>query len=201
MAAVWLNKFKIMKQTIEIEVPEGKKAIIEGNHIRYIDVEYWKSIKTFDDALHYCYDYPPLNQFVEEYDLAGTNYAVSVAKLRLIIAALTNNEKLSLTSGTVYYPALQLYKADYPEPVIGKDIIGTIITEEEKYVVVSITAHTTCLQGLGDFPSDCHFSSVSTGINIGLPSKEIAGHLTKYFGKLLFEAMYGMCNCEWEWVE
>ena len=32
-----------MKQTIEIEVPEGKKAIIEGSHIRYIDIEYWKS--------------------------------------------------------------------------------------------------------------------------------------------------------------
>ena len=191
-----------MKQTIEIEVPEGKKAIIEGSHIRYIDIEYWKSIKTFDDALHYCYDYPPLNQFVEEYDLAGTNYAVSVAKLRLIIAALTNNEKLSLTSGTVYYPALQFYKADYPGLVTGsKDILGTIITEGKRYVVASNTAHTTCLQGLGDFPPDCHFSSVSIGINIGMPSKEIADHLTKYFGKLLFEVMYGMCNCEWEWVE
>ena len=189
-----------MKQTIEIEVPEGKKAIIEGNHIRYIDIEYWKSIKTFNDAFHYCYDYPPLNQFVKEYDLAGTNYAISVAELRLIIAALTNNEKLSLTSGSIYYPALQLYKADYSEPIIGKDTIGTIITEGEKYVVGSTTAHTTCLQGLGEFTSNCPFSSVSTGINIGLPSKEIADHLTKYFGKLLFEVMYGMCNCEWEWV-
>ena len=188
-----------MKQTIEIEVPEGKKAIIEGSHIRYIDIEYWKSIKTFDDALHYCYDYPPLNQFVEEYDLAGTNYAVSVAKLRLIIAALTNNEKLSLISGTVYYPALQFYKADYSEKVISKEVIGTIITEGERYVVASITAHTTYLKGLGEFTSDCHFSSISTGINIGIPSKEIADHLTKYFGKLLFEVMYGMCNCEWEW--
>lgn len=190
-----------MKQIIEIEVPEGKQAIIEGNQIRYIDIEYWKSIKTFDDALHYCYDYPPLNQFVEEYDLAGTNYAVSVAKLRLIIAALTNNAKLSLTSGTIYYPILQFYKADYSGVVISKDIIGTIITEGERYVVASTTARTTCLQGLGDFPSGCHFSSASTGINIGLPSKEIADHLTKYFGKLLFEVVYGMCNCEWEWVE
>lgn len=190
-----------MKQTIEIEVPEGKQAIIEGSHIRYIDIEYWKSIKTFNDALHYCYDYPPLNQFVEEYDLAGTNYAILVAELRLIIAALTNNEKLSLTGGSVYYPALQLYKADHSGPIIDKDIIGTIISEGEEYIVISTAAHTTCLQGLGEFHPDCHFSSVSTGINIGLPSKEIADHLTKYFGKLLFEVMYGMCNCEWEWVE
>ena len=189
-----------MKQTIEIEVPEGKKAVIEGSHIRYIDIEYWKSIKTFDDALHYCYDYSPLNQFVEEYDLAGTNYAVSVAKLKLVIAALTNNEKLSLTSGTVYYPALQIYKEDYSGSIIGKDMIGTIKTEGEKHVVVSVPSHTTCLKGLGEFTPDCPISCISIGINIGLPSKEIADHLTKYFGKLLFEVMYGMCNCEWEWV-
>ena len=191
-----------MKQTIEIEVPEGKKVVIEGNQIKYVDAEHWKSIKTFDDALDYCCDHSSLSDFAVAYETTGTDYEEKIAKLRLVIAALTNNKKLSLTSGTVYYPVLQFYKADYPGLVTSsKDIIGTIITEGERYVVASITAHTTCLQGLGDFPPDCHFSSVSTGINIGLPSKEIADHLTKYFGKLLFEVMYGMCNCEWEWVE
>ena len=191
-----------MKQTIEIEVPEGKKAIIEGSHIRYIDIEYWKSIKTFDDALDYCCGHSSLSDFTIAYETTSTDYEEKVAQLRLVIAALTNNEKLSLTSGTIYYPVLQFYKADYPGLVTSsKDIIGTIITEGKRYVVASNTAHTTCLQGLGDFPPDCHFSSVSTGINIGIPSKEIADHLTKYFGKLLFEVMYGMCNCEWEWVE
>lgn len=121
--------------------------------------------------------------------------------MRLVIAALTDNEKLSLASGTVYYPALQLYKADYSKLAISKNIIGTIITEGERYVVAAITAHTTCLQGLGKFHPDCHFSNVSVSINIGLSSKEIADHLSTYFGKLLFEVMYGMCNCEWEWVE
>ena len=190
-----------MKQTIEIEVPEGKKAIIEGNHIKYIDIEYWKSIKTFDDALDYCCNHSSLSDFAIAYEVTHTDYEEKIAKLRLIIAALTNNEKLSLTSGSVYYPALQLYKADYSKPVIGKDIVGTIMTEGERYVVASNTAHTTCLQGLGDFPPNCPFSSISTGINIGLPSKEIADHLTKYFGKLLFKVTYGMCTCEWEWIK
>ena len=190
-----------MKQTIEIEVPEGKKAIIEGNQIKYVDVGHWKSIKTFNDALDYCCGHSSLSDFATAYKTTSTDYEEKVAQLRLIIAALTNNEKLSLTSGTVYYPALQIYKADYSEKIISKEVIGTIITEGKRYVVASITAHTTCLQGLGDFPPDCHFSSVSTGINIGLSSKEVADHLTKYFGKLLFEVMYGMCNCEWEWVE
>ena len=190
-----------MKQTIEIEVPEGKRAIIENNQIKYIDSEHWKSIKTFNDALDYCCDHSSLSDFTIAYENTHTDYEEKITMLRLVIAALTNNEKLSLTNGTVYYPALQFYKADYPGLVISKGIIGTIITEGERYVVASITAHTTCLQGLGDFPPDCFFSSVSTGINIGMPSKEIADHLTKYFGKLLFEVMYGMCNCEWEWDE
>ena len=189
-----------MKQTIEIEVPEGKKAVIEGNQIKYVDVGHWKSIKTFYDVLDYCCDHSPLSDFTIAYETTSTDYEEKIAKLRLVIAALTNNEKLSLTGGSVYYPALQLYKADYSESVIGKDIVGTIITEGEKYIVISTVAHTTYLQGLGEFTPDCHFSSISTGINIGLPSKEIADHLTKYFGKLLFEVMYGMCNCEWEWA-
>ena len=189
-----------MKQTIEIEVPEGKKAVIEGNQIKYVDVGHWKSIKTFYDVLDYCCDHSSLSDFTIAYETASTDYEEKIAKLRLVIAALTNNEKISLTDGSVYYPALQLYKTDYSKPVIGKDIVGTIITEGEKYIVISTIAHTTCLQGLGEFTPDCHFSSISTGINIGLPSKEIADHLTKYFGKLLFEVMYGMCNCEWEWA-
>ena len=190
-----------MKQTIEIEVPEGKKAIIEGNQIKYVDVGHWKFIKTFDDAYEYCCDHSSLSDFTIAYETTSTDYEEKIAKLRLVIAALTNNEKLSLTSGTIYYPALQLYKADCSEPVIGKNIVGTIMTEGEKYVVASITAHTTYLKGLGEFTSNCPFSSISTSINIGLSSKEIADHLTKYFGKLLFEVMYGMCNCEWEWIK
>ena len=192
-----------MKQTIEIEVPEGKKAVWKNGKIEFINAEpHWKSIKTFNDAFWYCDNDENLTEYITNYSPASADtYGEKVAGLRLVIAALTNNEKLSLTGGTVYYPALQLYKADYLEPIIGKDTIGTIITEGEKYIVISTAAHTTCSQGLGDFPPDCHFSSVSTGINIGLPSKEIADHLTKYFGKLLFEVMYGMCNCEWEWVE
>lgn len=192
-----------MKQTIEIEVPEGKKAIWKNSKIEFIDTEpYWKPIKTFYDAYWYCYNYERFTEYVAACNHALPNtYEEKIAQLRLVIAALTDNEKLSLTSGTIYYPALQIYKEDYSGSIIGKDMIGAIKTEGEKYVVVSVPSHTTCLQGLGEFTPDCPISCISVGVNIGMPSKEIADHLTKYFGKLLFEVMYGMCNCEWEWVE
>lgn len=191
-----------MKQVIEIEVPEGKQAVIEGNQIKFVDSKHWKLIKTVEDARKYCLANNGFTNLIASYNSALLDtYEDKVIQLRLVIAALTNNEKLSLTSGTVYYPALQLYKADYSESIIGKDMIGTIIIEGEKYTVISTNAHTTGLRGLGEFTPDCPISCISIGINIGMPSKEIADHLTKYFGKLLFEVMYGMCNCEWEWVE
>lgn len=37
-----------MKQTIEIEVPEGKKAIWEDGQIKFVPTESWKDITTFE---------------------------------------------------------------------------------------------------------------------------------------------------------
>ena len=35
----------------------------------------------------------------------------------------------------------------------------------------------------------------------GVSSKEIAEHISTYFGKLLFEILYGGTNCDWKWIE
>ena len=44
-----------MKQTIEIEVPSGKKAVWENNQIIFVESEpHWESITTFKDAMEYC---------------------------------------------------------------------------------------------------------------------------------------------------
>lgn len=191
-----------MKQTIEIEVPEGKKAVWENNQIKFVDTQpHWESITTFTDAYWYCYNSERFAEYVAACNHAlPDTYEEKIAKLRLVIAALTNNKKLSLTNGSIYYPTLQIFRTDCS--VIGKDIIGTIVIEEGTYTVASVTSfHNPFLKGLGGFPSTAPVSCASTGINIGMPSKEIADHLTKYFGKLLFEVMYGMCNCAWEWVE
>ena len=49
-----------MKQIIEIEVPDGKKAIWENGTVRFVSKDpYWKSITTFIDALIYVRNYLP----------------------------------------------------------------------------------------------------------------------------------------------
>ena len=58
-----------MKQTIEIEVPDGMKAIWENGTIKYVpDEPYWKKITTFQDALHYVHNYlPDCGDLIESY--------------------------------------------------------------------------------------------------------------------------------------
>ena len=119
-----------MKQTIEIEVPEGKKAVWENNQITFVDAEpHWRSIKTFADAYNYCYN----NGFLEyttNYDTTATNtYEESVSGLRLVIAALTNDEKLSLIKGNLYFPIIQFCNKESISKCLGNKITGKIKIE------------------------------------------------------------------------
>ena len=99
-----------MKQTIEIEVPEGKKAVWENNQITFVDEEpHWKSINSFDCAYFYCLH--RRNKFIKYlnsyHHTKPDTYEEKIAQLRLIIAALTNNEKLSIEKGNLYCPVIQ----------------------------------------------------------------------------------------------
>lgn len=194
-----------MKQTIEIEVPEGKKAIWENNQITFVDAEpYWKSIKTFEDAYDYCYT-NNLDKYTTNYCLATADtYEEKVAKLRLVIAALTKNEKVSLVSGKLYYPVIQFCLADFcvEDSCFKNKLIGKIKTEGKEYVVVNSCAHYGSDAGLGCVNSRSGISNVGAYVSfLQVSSKEIAEHLSTYFGKLIFEVMYGGSNCDWEWVE
>ena len=195
-----------MKQTIEIEVPEGKKAIWENNQITFVDADpHWKSIKTFEDAYEYCRDHNEFSKYVHNYRMVASNtYEEKVAKLRLVIAALTNNEKVSLVSGKLYYPVIQFCLADFcvKDSCFKNKLIGKIKTEGKEYVVLNINAHYCSDAGLGCVNSRSGLSNVDPYISfLQVSSKEIAEHLSKYFGKLIFEVMYGGSNCDWEWVE
>lgn len=190
-----------MKQTIEIEVPEGKKAVWENNQITFVDAEpHWKSIKTFEDAYDYCENRFP--ECIISYDnIEEDTYEEKIAMLRIIIAALTNNEKLSLVKGDLYFPVVQFcseYINFYENKTIGK-----IKTEGKEYVVVGGCVSHSSAKGLGYVGSDEHglgFTDSYIGF-LQVSSIEIAKHLSTYFGKLIFEVLYGGSNCDWKWVE
>ena len=56
--------------------------------------------------------------------------------------------------------------------------------------------------GLGNFTSGLGVSDSLTTIGFrSVSSKEIAQHISTYFGRLLFDVCYGGTNCDWEWVK
>lgn len=194
-----------MKQTIEIEVPDGKKAVWENGVIKFVpEVPHWKTITTFNDALIYVRNYlPECKDLLISYNKSiPGSYEHSMVCYRIVIAALTNNEKRHLTTGDKWYPVVQFCRPKDKRNCWGDVLIGTIESEGEKYSVVGGNAASDMYAGLGGFDSS---SGVSySGATVGFRSvstKEIAQHISTYFGKLLFDVHYEGTNCNWKWVQ
>ena len=193
------------KQVIEIEVPDGKKAVWENGAIRFVpEGPHWKSITTFGDALFYVKNYlPECEDLITSYTKAmPDSYELSVVCYRIVVAALTNNEKRHLTTGDIWCPVVQFCRHKDRNNCLGNVLVGTIESEGARYSVMSGSAISGALAGLGNFAS---YNGVSTSITTisfqSVSSKEIAQHISTYFGKLLFDVCYGGTNCDWEWVE
>ena len=193
-----------MKQTIEIEVPDGMKAIWEDGTIKYVpNKPHWKEITTFQDALHYVYNYlPDCGDLIESYNnTTPASFEYNVVCYRIVVAALTNNEKRHLTAGDKWYPVIQFCRPKDKNNCWGNVLVGTIESEGVKYCVIGGCAHNGVLEGLGYFhPNEGVSYSYSTTSFRSVSSKEIAEHISTYFGRLLFEIHYGGTNCDWKWV-
>ena len=193
------------KQIIEIEVPDGKKAVWENGAIRFVpEGPHWKSITTFGDALFYVKNYlPECEDLITSYTKAMPNsYELSVVCYRIVVAALTNNEKRHLTTGDKWYPVVQFCRPKDKKNCWGDVLIGTIESEGERYSVVGGSASSGANAGLGLFHSSDGVSNSNASIGFrSVSSKEIAEHISTYFGKLLFDVHYGGTNCDWKWVK
>lgn len=193
------------KQVIEIEVPDGKKAVWENGAIKFVpEGPHWKSITTFGDALFYVKNYlPECEDLITSYTKAMPNsYELSVVCYRIVVAALTNNEKRHLTTGDKWYPVVQFCRPKDKNTCWGNVLIGTIESEGARYSVVGGRAHYGSTAGLANFGSNSGVSSACTYIGFqSVSSKEIAQHISTYFGRLLFDVHYGGTNCDWKWVE
>lgn len=190
---------------VEIEVPDGKTANVDyqsNGNILVTFEDNWKLIKSVDDAVEYLISKCMCINLIEEFwNAPSESYSKKLAAYRVVVAALTNNEKRHFITGERWFPVVQFCKPGKERNCWGNKIIGTIESEGQHFTVVGGNALYD-LHGLGYFDSYNGISDCKTHISFqSVSRREIAKHISEYFGRLLFEVHYGGVNCDWKWID
>ena len=198
--------------TINVTLDEAKEWFNSGNAtLKEI------ALKAFSkDEL--IYNFKDITTFKKACEALGLNYddmfyitkniatisktSAAMFKLNIIRKALNLGHNLHLTKNPedsrIYYP-YNLFVTEnsiYYERELKSgrmEVIGRIKNEEEEYYVIGGSAR-DCggLAGLGSFYSIDGIGYAAANIGfLGCANKEIAQHLSRYFGMLITEAKYG----------
>ena len=191
------------KQVLEIEVPDGKKAIWKDGRVVFEDVDTMESIKTIEDAVQFLTDKGICEDILDSlYRLPKYSFEWKIAAYRAVVAAVTYNEQRYLTTGERWYPTIEFCRPGKLKNCHGNIVVGRIKSEGEEFDVVGGRANDGAPAGLGHFGSHGGVSDSWTDVGFrSVGSKKAALYISKQFGKLLFEISYGGTNCDWKWVE
>ena len=191
------------KQVLEIEVPDGKKAVWKDGSIVFENIDTMERIKTVGDAIKFlearnmCENIITIVNTLNPY-----SYEWKVAAYRAVVAAVTCNEQRHLTKEERWFPSIEFCRPDKLKNCCGDIIVGRIKSEGKEFDVVGGTAYCGAFSGLGGFYADdgIGYSNADIGFR-SVGSKKAALYISKQFGRLLFEVSYEGINCNWKWVE
>lgn len=190
------------KQVLEIEVPDGKKAVWKDGRVVFEDVDTMERIKTIGDAARFLSDKGICEDILDSLSrLPENSFEWKVAAYRAVVAAVTYNEQRHLTTGERWYPTIEFCRPGKLKNCLGDTILGRIKSEGEEFDVVGGSAGGGAAAGLGCFRSLGGVSDAWADVGFrSVGSKKAALYISKQFGKLLFEISYGGVNCNWKWV-
>lgn len=190
------------KQVLEIEVPDGKKAIWKNGRVVFEDVDTMESIKTIEDAVQFLTDKGICEDILDSlFRLPKYLFEWKIAAYRAVVAAVTYNEQRHLTIGERWFPTIEFCRPGKLKNCYGDIVVGRIKSEGEEFDVVGGSAAGGAGAGLGGFHSIDDVSSAGTLVGFqSVGSKKAALYISKQFGKLLFEVSYGGTNCDWRWM-
>lgn len=168
-----------MKQTIEIECPNGYKPVYnpDTKKVEIIPDNVMDRVKTYEDARR-CLG-----------DVTYNGSINALAKLQTILEALNEGHKFKLLTGNVWYPWVRFYRVDsVPE---GSKIVRYFSYQGEKFALVGGFADYGSNSGLGNFDSndEASFAYADVGM-FACKSREIAEYVSTQFGELVFEACF-----------
>lgn len=190
------------KQVLEIEVPDGKKAIWKDGRVVFEDVDTMESIKTIEDAVQFLTDKRICEDILDSLSrLPKDSFEWKIAAYRAVVAAVTYNEQRHLTTGERWFPTIEFCRPEKLKNCCGDIVVGRIKSEGEEFYVVGGDAYRSARAGLGGFYSDDGVSGAWTTVGFrSVGSEKAALYISKQFGKLLFEVSYGGTNCDWRWM-
>ena len=191
------------KQVLEIEVPDGKKALWKDGRVVFEDIGNMENIKNIDDAILFLVKNEIGDDILNTLSkLLPNSFEWKIAAYRAVVAAVTYNEQRHLTTGERWFPIIEFCQPGKLKNCCGDIVVGRIKSEGEEFDVVGGRASSSTRAGLGAFTSTNGVSSSRTHLSFhSVGSKEAALYISKQFGKLLFEVSYGGTNCDWKWVE
>lgn len=190
------------KQVLEIEVPDGKKAIWKDGRVVFEDVDTMESIKTIEDAVKFLMDKRICEDILDSLSrLPKDLFEWKITAYRAVVAAVTYNEQRHLITGERWFPTIEFCRPGKLKNCYGGVVVGRIKSEGEEFDVVGGGATYGAIAGLGSFNSNAGVSYPYSSVGFrSVGSKKAALYISKQFGKLLFEVSYGGTNCDWEWI-
>lgn len=128
-------------------------------------------------------------------------HLIAIYKLDIIRKALNGTDwKPKMTEGNTYYGWVRFYKEPSDVPY-NKKIVGNLIADGQKYLLVGSLKNSRHFNGLGNFYSACGYGISDT--HLGLlccKSAEIAKYMSEQFGKLIFDACYAHHIGSYQWI-
>ena len=202
-----------MKQTIEIEVPDGKKAVWNNGRIEFVDndvIDLLKNSKNPEEKLLELISSrirntkdslsdKLYNLSIDYRNAPGCSHLESIAKLKLFLAYLNGDHKFNLISGDIYYPYVRFYlNSKLPE---NEKAIGHFSYKGNTYALVSGQAYYDANAGLTNFDLYNGLgSSYSYCGFLACKDCKTAQFVATTFGKLLFDVNFGSL-IKYKWLD
>lgn len=175
-----------------------REAALQAYTKDELEIPEWQNIKTFEDAckaLHLDMNYvnSDIESFLETNYISGS-HLIAIYRLGIICKALNKGWKPSLVEGKVYWPYVRFYPAgqkareavsENKEWKLGESFIA----DGKKYTLVGGDYACYSYAGLAYF--NFGYGGVLPDLGLlGCKSREIAEHISRYFIKEIFEAVY-----------
>jgi predicted HicB family RNase H-like nuclease len=174
-----------------------KEVALQAYSEQELKTEDWKRIKTFEDACTSLGISPNSFFSIGEFNLSIENHLTALYKLDIIRQALNQDYKPSLVRGEVYYPWIRFYNDYNSARNTAKrnnwELCGEIEIEGTTYYLVGGNYYCSCGRGISAFGCTYGYVDATMGL-LCCKSKEVAQHMSKYFAKEIFDAIYTQHN-------